>query len=73
MFRRRLLGGFQYKLYVEFRSVGLYDGKQLKDIGRAAISKNPADIGKFKIGALRNVDITAPYMHNGMFKPFPSD
>jgi len=53
---------------VEFRSIGLYDGKMLKDSGRAAITKNPADIGKFKIGALRNVAVTAPYMHNGMFK-----
>lgn len=53
---------------VEFRSIGLYDGKMLKDSGRAAVTKNPADIGKFKIGALRNIAITAPYMHNGMFK-----
>ena len=53
---------------VEFRSIGLYDGKILNDSGRAAITKRNADIGKFKIGALRNVAITAPYMHNGMFK-----
>ena len=53
---------------VEFRSIGLYNGKLLKDSGRAAITKRSADIGKFKIGALRNVAITAPYMHNGMFK-----
>jgi cytochrome c peroxidase len=53
---------------VEFRSIGLYDGKTLRDSGRAAITRKPADIGKFKIGALRNVAITAPYMHNGMFK-----
>lgn len=53
---------------VEFRSIGLYDGRTLKDSGRAAITRNIADIGKFKIGALRNVAITAPYMHNGMFK-----
>lgn len=52
----------------EFRSIGLYDGKMLRDSGRAAITKNTADIGKFKIGALRNVAITPPYMHNGMFK-----
>jgi len=52
----------------EFRSIGLYDGKTLKDSGRAAITKRPEDIGKFKIGALRNVAITPPYMHNGMFK-----
>jgi len=53
---------------VEFRSIGLYDGKKLIDSGRAAITKNPTDLGKFKIGALRNVAITAPYMHNGIFK-----
>ncbi|WP_442587452.1 cytochrome-c peroxidase [Pedobacter sp. AW31-3R] len=53
---------------VEFRSIGLYDGKMLRDSGRAAITKKISDIGKFKISALRNVAITAPYMHNGMFK-----
>ena len=53
---------------VEFRSIGLYDGKKFLDSGRAAITKKPSDIGKFKIGALRNIAITAPYMHNGMFK-----
>lgn len=53
---------------IEFRSIGLYDGKTLIDSGRAAITKNPADLGKFKIGPLRNVAVTAPYMHNGMFK-----
>lgn len=52
----------------EFRSIGLYDGKTLRDSGRAAITKRPDDLGKFKIGALRNVAITPPYMHNGMFK-----
>ncbi|UOE52508.1 hypothetical protein MTO98_15640 [Mucilaginibacter sp. SMC90] len=52
----------------EFRSIGLYDGKTLRDSGRAAITKLPDDLGKFKIGALRNVAITPPYMHNGMFK-----
>jgi cytochrome c peroxidase len=53
---------------VEFRSIGLFDGKMLIDSGRGAITKKKTDIGKFKIGALRNVAITAPYMHNGMFK-----
>ena len=52
----------------EFRNIGLFNGKNLNDSGRAAISKNAADIGKFKIAALRNVAVTAPYMHNGMFK-----
>ncbi|MBC7920292.1 MAG: hypothetical protein H7Z75_04305 [Ferruginibacter sp.] len=52
----------------EFRNIGLYDGKTLADSGRAAITKKVADLGKFKIGPLRNVALTAPYMHNGMFR-----
>lgn len=52
----------------EFRNIGLFDGKTLADSGRAAITKKVTDLGKFKIGLLRNVALTAPYMHNGMFK-----
>lgn len=52
----------------EFRNIGLFDGIMLTDSGRAGITKNPRDLGKFKIGPLRNVAVTAPYMHNGMFK-----
>lgn len=52
----------------EFRNIGLFDGKKLKDSGRAVISNNIEDIGKFKTPGLRNIAITAPYMHNGMFR-----
>ena len=52
----------------EFRNIGLFDGKTLADSGRAAITKKAADLGKFKIGPLRNIALTAPYMHNGMFR-----
>lgn len=51
----------------EFRNIGLFDGKQLNDSGRYKITQNPKDLGKFKVPGLRNVAITAPYMHNGMF------
>lgn len=37
------------------------------DSGRATISANPLDIGKFKVPTLRNVSLTAPYMHNAKF------
>lgn len=53
---------------VEFRNIGLYDGRRLTDSGRAAITHKAEDLGKFKIGPLRNIALTAPYMHNGMFK-----
>lgn len=35
------------------------------DIGRAGVTGNPADIGKFKVPGLRNLKATAPYMHDG--------
>jgi cytochrome c peroxidase len=52
----------------EFRNIGLFDGKQLNDSGRFAVTKRKEDIGKFKTSSLRNVSVTAPYMHNGIFK-----
>jgi cytochrome c peroxidase len=52
----------------DFRNIGLFDGKELNDSGRMKLTRDPSDLGKFKIGSLRNVAITAPYMHNGMFR-----
>ena len=52
----------------EFRNIGLFNGKSLNDSGRAVISGTTSDIGKFKTPGLRNIGLTAPYMHNGMFK-----
>jgi cytochrome c peroxidase len=37
------------------------------DIGRMAVTKNAGDRGKFKVPSLRNVALTAPYMHDGRF------
>jgi len=51
-----------------FRNIGLFNGRELNDSGRMVISKDPQDAGKFKIAPLRNVAVTAPYMHNGMLK-----
>jgi cytochrome c peroxidase len=51
-----------------FRNIGLFNGRELNDSGRAAISGELQDAGKFKIAPLRNVAVTAPYMHNGMLK-----
>ncbi len=52
----------------EFRNIGLFDGVKLIDKGRFDVTKDPKDLGKFKVPGLRNVALTAPYMHNGMFK-----
>jgi cytochrome c peroxidase len=52
----------------EFKNIGLYDGKELNDAGLYSITKKETDKGKFKTPGLRNIAVTAPYMHNGMFK-----
>ncbi|OJJ20607.1 cytochrome-c peroxidase [marine bacterium AO1-C] len=38
------------------------------DEGRARISEFAGDIGKFRVPSLRNVALTAPYMHNARFR-----
>ncbi|HEX6182149.1 MAG TPA: cytochrome c peroxidase [Chitinophagaceae bacterium] len=52
----------------EFRNIGLFNGKDFNDSGRATITLKADDLGRFKIGPLRNIALTGPYMHNGMFK-----
>ena len=39
-----------------------------KDSGRARVTGSAADAGKFKTPSLRNVALTAPYMHDGRFQ-----
>ena len=51
----------------EFKNIGLFNGNFLTDSGRSAITQKKGDVGKFKVPGLRNVAVTAPYMHNGMF------
>ena len=46
----------------------MFNSKTLNDSGRSLISKNHEDVGKFKTPSLRNIAVTAPYMHNGMFQ-----
>lgn len=46
-----------------FQNNGLYS--VYPDSGRARITGNASDVGKFKVPSLRNVELTAPYMHDG--------
>ena len=52
----------------EFKNIGLFNGKNLNDSGRFRATGKAEDIGKFRVPGLRNIGLTAPYMHNGMFK-----
>ena len=42
-------------------------GSGYVDLGLGAVVNKPSEHGKFKVPTLRNVDLTAPYMHNGYF------
>lgn len=46
-----------------FENNGLY--AVYADTGRARITNNGYDVGKFKVPTLRNISNTAPYMHDG--------
>lgn len=49
-----------------FRNNGLVP-LRLDDKGRSETSGDPADKYKFKVPSLRNVGLTAPYMHDGRY------
>jgi cytochrome c peroxidase len=44
------------------------EGPAFTDYGLGAIVGEPGDMGKFKVSTLRNIAVTAPYMHNGIFE-----
>lgn len=41
---------------------------QRSELGRFNVTRVMADIGKFKTPTLRNIELTAPYMHDGSMK-----
>ncbi|WP_439880118.1 cytochrome-c peroxidase [Pontibacter sp. MBLB2868] len=43
------------------------DENEALAFGRGRITRKPEDIGKYKTPTLRNIAITAPYMHDGRF------
>lgn len=52
----------------QFHNAGLtYFQRKYEDLGKYNITKDLSDIGKFKTPSLRELEHTAPYMHNGLF------
>ncbi len=49
----------------KFHNNGL--DNNFSDLGLGAVTGNPNDNGKFKTPSLRNLEFTAPYMHDGRF------
>ena len=52
----------------QFESNGLKIDPVLLDSGRAFITQQNADVGKFSVPTLRNIEYTFPYMHDGRFE-----
>ncbi|HAQ70562.1 c-type cytochrome [Salibacteraceae bacterium] len=46
---------------------GLDSEPNQTDIGREAVTEDPKDRAAFKVPSLRNIELTAPYMHDGRF------
>jgi len=52
----------------KFHNLGLtWYKRELEDLGRFKVTKQPDDVGKFKTPSLRGVMNTKPWMHNGSF------
>jgi len=51
-----------------YANLGIGTDKPDPDVGRFAITKDPRDWAVFKIPTLREIEHTAPYMHDGSLK-----
>jgi len=68
--------GEKYALFTDnkFHNLGVgvklgIDGNtELTDVGRFKVTNVEADKGAFKTPSLRNIALTAPYMHDGSHK-----
>lgn len=61
---------------VEFHNTGLYNldvfgAYPAPNTGVHAITEDPEDMGRFKAPSLRNIAVTAPYMHDGSIATLP--
>lgn len=59
-------GGFNFENDM-YMNNGLNSDAEVRDEGRSKVTGDPGDKGKFKVTSLRNIELTAPYMHDGRF------
>ena len=57
--------GIRYAM--DAAAISAVGGERPNDLGQYEITQNPADRWKYKTPSLRNIALTAPYMHNGAF------
>ena len=51
----------------KFHNIGIGWGGETVDVGRYNVTREKKDIGAFKTPTLREISMTAPYMHDGRF------
>ena len=59
------VGGQVFRKFGLVKDYWLATGSEKRDIGREAVTKQPADRYVFRVPMLRNVARTAPYFHDG--------
>jgi cytochrome c peroxidase len=45
--------------------IAVLSNKKTSSLGRYAVTRNLTEIGAFKTPTLRNIELTAPYLHDG--------
>ncbi|MCK5536731.1 MAG: hypothetical protein KAI79_07880, partial [Bacteroidales bacterium] len=51
-----------------YNKFGIYEDANSTNLGRYNITKREEDKYLFKVPSLRNIELTAPYMHDGRVK-----
>ncbi|MEL7529824.1 MAG: cytochrome c peroxidase [Bacteroidota bacterium] len=59
-------GGFDFTNH-EYMNNGLDTESEMTDLGAYSVNNNPSFKASFKVPSLRNIALTAPYMHDGRF------
>jgi cytochrome c peroxidase len=64
------MGSGRKGMTIELHNTGLYNlagtiSYPADNPGLYELTRNPGDVGKFKAPTLRNIAVTAPYMHDG--------
>ena len=67
----RGIGGLVFRKFGVISEYWKSTGSQQIDKGRFGVTKDPADLYKFKVSGLRNVAMTPPYFHDGAVDTLP--
>src|SRR6202030_4323981 len=65
------VGGGIYQKFGVVEDYWKAPGSDLRDKGRADVTKDPADLYVFRVASLRNVAMTPPYFHDGSVTTLP--